>query len=87
MDKEIVSIVNRVYNKIISNVSELSYLDKNELINYVLSKKKNYNGNNDFRIYFSLVTRKAIIVLLDKHKDRIKRVEMRDYKLNQILNG
>ncbi len=86
MDKKITSIVDSVFTKLGNAVCNI---DKDELIKYVLSKKTNYinNGNTSFRNYFSIVTKKGIIVLLDKDKDRIRKMEMRDSKINQILNG
>ena len=85
MDKEIEELVDKcikAYSK-----TKLSFVNRENLINRVLSYKSRFNPNKgSFNTFFGTITKQSMLVLYKKEEERIKLVISRNKKINQILN-
>lgn len=90
MDNEIRVLVNKCLDFYSISTNIVEYIDRDEVISLVLSKKHKYNPNhsakNSFNNYFSTLTKRYMSLLYKKEEERIKLVMKREDKLNQILN-
>jgi len=85
MDNEIEKLVDKclvAYSK-----TKLSLVNREKLINRVLSYKSRFNPNKgSFNTYFGIITKQCMLVLYKKEEERINLVIARNEKINQILN-
>ena len=87
MDSEIKDLVIKCLDFYSRQTKIAEHIDRDELINLVLSKKHHYNPNKgSFKGYFATVTKHCMIQLYKKEEVRIKLVMAREEKINQILN-
>ena len=69
MDNEIKKLVNKCLDFYSRQKNILEYIDRDEVINLVLSKKQSYNpnrGKSGFNNYFSIVTKRYMLILYKK---------------------
>jgi hypothetical protein len=87
MDSEIKALVIKCLDFYSRQTKITEHIDRDELINLVLSKKHHYNSNKgSFKGYFATVAKSYMLKLYKEEEVRIKLVMAREEKLNLLLN-
>jgi hypothetical protein len=98
MDEDIIALVNdyffRASRNSGGNRNIFSFIDRNKLVELVLSnkdrfnpdrKKKRYNYKGDFDSFFSAITKSYMVRLYKRDEKRIKLIMNRQSKIRKVL--